>query len=240
MISLTLVGTIHRDPNGLPRLMEILERESPDIITLEMSEYSVAFREKMGPYLKGKLFQILQSLHGKFTRKQRGKLHRPNNPFQIGAIQAILQALELPFEFRAVKAYCERARISFRCIDVSKYSWDKLKRLGDEMITEDNMRKILAFAPMDPHEELGKQRALARRLISRDADQLFIEAFLHGKMGDGMVPRDRYMSLRIKEILKDHGKTLHVGGWEHLLDDPGGKTLYGILKGLRPHRILSL
>jgi hypothetical protein len=59
-------------------------------------------------------------------------------------------------------------------------------------------------------------------------------------MEHGIVHRDRYMSLRIKEILKNNGKTLHVGGWEHLLDDPGGKTLYGLLKDLRPQRILSL
>jgi hypothetical protein len=48
------------------------------------------------------------------------------------------------------------------------------------------------------------------------------------------------MSLRIKEILRNDKKTLHVGGWEHLLDDPQGKTLYSLLKGLRPRRLLSL
>jgi len=240
MVSLTLVGTIHGDPNGLSRFMEILERESPDIITLEMSEYGVAFRERISPRLKEKLFDILEGLHGKAAQKQKGKLDRPQNPLKIGAIQAMLQALELPFEFRAVKAYCEEARISFRCIDLSKYSRDKLKKLGDEMITEDNVRKILAFAPRDPHEELRKQRTLARRLISQDADQLFIEALLNGKMGDDIVHRDRYMSLRIREILNAQGNTLHVGGWEHLLDDSRGKTLYGIVKNLRPQRILSL
>ena len=59
------------------------------------------------------------------------------------------------------------------------------------------------------------------------------------KTRNGMFQRDQYMSLRIKEIFKNNGKTLHVGGWEHLLDDPGGKTLYGLLKDLRPKRILS-
>jgi hypothetical protein len=240
MVSLTLVGTIHRDPNGLPRLMETLESEAPDIITVEMSEYGVAFRERISPRLKQKLFDILEGLHGKSAQRQKGKLDRPQNPFEMGAIQAILHTLELPFEFMAVKAYCERARISFRCIDLSKYSRDKLKKLGDEMITEDNVRKILTVAPKDPHEELRKQRTLARRLISQDADQLFIEAFLNGKKVDGIVQRDRYMSLRIKETLNNHGKTLHVGGWEHLLDDPRGKTLYGLIKDLRPQRILSL
>jgi hypothetical protein len=60
MVSLTLVGTIHRDPNGLPRLKEILERKCPDIITLEMSEYGVAFRERAGPRLKERLFDTSQ------------------------------------------------------------------------------------------------------------------------------------------------------------------------------------
>ena len=52
MSCLTLVGTIHRDPNGLPRLMETLERETLDIITLEMSEYGGAFRESIGHRLE--------------------------------------------------------------------------------------------------------------------------------------------------------------------------------------------
>ena len=64
-------------------------------------------------------------------------------------------------------------------------------------------KKILTFVPMDPHEELRKQRLLARRVTFPDADQLLIEAFLNGKIGDGMAQRDRYMSLRIKEIFKE-------------------------------------
>ncbi len=240
MASLTLVGTIHRDPSGLPRLMEALERESPDIITLEMSEYGVGFRERNGPRLKEKVLNIIQGLHEKKCQKQREKLNKPQNPFENGAIQAILLTLELPFEFRAVKAYCERTRTPFRCIDLSKYSRKKLKTLQKEMITEENLRKILSFAPKDLHEELRKQRILARRLTPQDADQLLIEAFPNGKIGDGMVHRDRYMSLRIKKLLRSQGKILHVGGWEHLLDDPRGKTLYGLLKDLRPQRILSL
>lgn len=240
MVSLTLVGTIHRDPNGLPRLMETLERESPDIITLEMSEYGVAFRERNGLRLKERLFGIIRGIYETSTQQERGKRDRSHDPFEIGPIRAILLTLELPFEFKAVKTYCERKRITFRCIDLSKYSRMKLKTLRKEVITEDNVRKILAFAPLDPHEELQQQRNLARVLTSHDADQLFIKTFLNGKIGDGIVQRDRYMSLRIREILSNDHKTLHVGGWEHLLDAPGGKTLYGLLKSLRPQRILSL
>jgi hypothetical protein len=108
------------------------------------------------------------------------------------------------------------------------------------VITEDNVRKILTFVPVDTHEELRKHRLLARRLTSQNVDHLLIRAYLSEKVGDGMAHRDRYMSLRIKEILRNDKKTLHVGGWEHLLDDPQGKTLYSLLKGLRPRRLLSL
>ena len=240
MASLTLVGTIHRDPNGLPRLMETLEREAPHIISLEMSEYGVAFRERAAPRLKERLLEILQGLHGKWGHKHDRKSNRPQNLLKIEAIRAILLTLELPFEFRAVRAYCERKQISFRCIDLSKYSQAKLKMLQEEMITEDNVRRILASAPMDPHGEFRKHQLIARRLSSRNADQFLIGAYLSGKVGDGMAHRDRYMSLRIKEILRNYKKTLHVGGWEHLLDDAGGKTLYGLLKDFRPRRILAL
>ena len=240
MASLTLVGTIHRDPNGFPRLMETLEREAPDIITLEMSEYGVAFRERTAPRLRGRLLEILQGLHETSGQEHDRQPDTPQTPVEIGAIRGMLLTLELPFEFRTIKAYCERKRIPFRCIDLSNYSRAKLKMLKEEMITEDNVRRILTSAPMDPHGEFRRYRLIARRLISKNADQFLIGAYLNGRIGDGMAHRDRYMSLRIKEILRKYKKTLHVGGWEHLLDDAGGKTLYGLLKDFRPRRILSL
>lgn len=240
MGTLTLVGTIHRDPNGFPRLMEILERESPDVITLEMSEYGVAFRERTGPRLKAKLFDILRGLSGESIQRESAKPNKSRSPFESGAIRAILLALELPFEFRAVKAYSERKGISFRCIDLSKYSRAKLEKLQEEMITVDNLRKIPAFPPLDQQDELRKQRILAQRLTSEDVDQFFVEAFLNGRMEDGMAQRDWYISLRIKEIMRNHGYIVHVGGWEHLLDDPQGKTLYGLLKDLGPKRVLAV
>jgi len=240
MGTLTLVGTIHRDPNGFPRLMEILEGESPDIITLEMSEYGVGFRKRNGPRLREKLFDILRGLSGESIQRERGKSNKSRSPFEAGAIGAILLLLELPFEFRTIRAYCERKGIPFRCIDLSNYSRAKLEKIQEEMITVDNLRKIPNFPPMDQHEELQKQRILAQRLTSEDVDQFLVEAFLNGRMGNGMAQRDRYMSLRIKEIMRNHGHTVHVGGWEHLLDDPPGKTLYGLLKDLGPRRVLTL
>ena len=240
MPPLTLVGTIHHDPKGLPRLMGILERESPEIVTLEMSEYGVSFRERHGPRLRERVFHILQDLREESTNQHMEEIKGSRTSLEIGAIQAILLTLELPFEFEAVRAYCSRNRIPFRCIDLSNYSRDKLKRLEEEMINEENMRKIVAFSPMDTHEKLRKERLLVRRLLSEGADHLLIKAFLDGGNEDGMVLRDRYMSYRIREVLRTGGKVLHVGGWEHLLDDPGGKTLYGFLKDLEPKRIPSL
>lgn len=240
MGSLTLVGTIHRDPDGLARLMEILEDESPEIITLEMSEFGVGFRERTGPRLREKVFYILKGFSGESIQSERGKPSNPRGPFEAGAIGAILLTLELPFEFRAVRTYCERKGIPFRCIDLSNYSRAKLEKIQEEMITVDNLRKIAALPPIDQHEELREQRILAQRLTSQDVDQFLVEAFLNGRTADGMTQRDCYMSLRIKEITRNHGHTVHVGGWEHLLDDPPGKTLYGLLKDLAPRRVLAL
>ena len=33
-------------------------------------------------------------------------------------------------------------------------------------------------------------------------------------------------------------KVMHIGGWEHLLELPGGRSLYDLLKDLRPRRVL--
>ena len=52
--------------------------------------------------------------------------------------------------------------------------------------------------------------------------------------------REKHMSRRIKNLVKRHPdkKLVHIGGWEHFTRDAGGTTMYELLRGLSPERIL--
>jgi len=50
--------------------------------------------------------------------------------------------------------------------------------------------------------------------------------------------RDRIMAKRIKRVLTQYprGNTVHIGGWKHLLARQ--RTLFNLLKDLKPRRVL--
>ena len=52
--------------------------------------------------------------------------------------------------------------------------------------------------------------------------------------------RETFMAEEIRLLVeKARGeRVLHVGGWEHLLEIPGGTSLFELLKDLRPARVL--
>jgi hypothetical protein len=95
-------------PNGFQRLMEVLERESPEFITLEMSEYGMSFRERHGSRLKERVFYILKDLREESTNRRMKEIENLQTPLERDEIRAILLTREIPLEFKAVSTYCAR------------------------------------------------------------------------------------------------------------------------------------
>lgn len=230
--SLILVGTVHRDRRGEPRLLRLLERLSPGQLTLEMSPFALHYRQIHSRPQVLRLERILDRLSAELGLDHAALEERP-------AIAGIRRLLELPFEYRAASSYAAAAHIPLSLIDLSEISVAKLKKVETELITYRNIRVLI-----DLTEDAGpgdESYLLARWLVLENPTAVLRRSFLEGRRGsEGVGPRDRNMAREIRTLMNARpGENLvHIGGWVHLVEDEKGETLYSLLADLAPRRLL--
>lgn len=231
--SLTLIGTVHRAPDGAERLRLLLRRLQPDLVTLEMSEKALAYRMGEARRLQQRLDRILVRLTCSNSPALAKLQAHP-------AVADIRTLLALPFEYQAAAAYAAECGIALHLIDRSDISAAKLQRVERELITYRNLKTLLSL-PFGTEKSSGEGDERARALITRDTGEAVRQAFLAGRRGEeGIGPRDRWMAGQIRRLLVDHCGThlVHIGGWVHLVEDSRGETLYSLLADLAPKRLL--
>lgn len=231
--TLTLIGTVHRDPRGAERLLSWLRRLHPDLITLEMSEKAFAYRQGDARRQLLRLDRILERLAGELPADLQKLQAHP-------AVADIRTLLALPFEYQAAAAYAGEAAAPLHLIDLSDVSAAKLRKVETDLITYRNLR-ILVTLPAGAEKSDFEGYGRAHAMITRDPGETVRQAYLQGRRGaEGVGPRDRWMAGRIRRLLADQhgGHLVHVGGWVHLIEDARGETLYSLLADLAPKRLL--
>lgn len=228
---LVLVGTVHRDARGLERLASVLEALHPTQLTLEMSPTAVAFRRTRSPALLLRLERILDRLAAEEGYPRPELARHP-------AVMDIQGLLALPFEYRAAQAFADRVGTPLALIDLPDVSRRKLGLVDQDLISYRNLRTLVRLPPREaPAEDYASARALLRPGIPPEV----IRDFLRRRLGEeGIGPRDAHMAGEIRRRLGGErgGCLVHIGGWVHLLADPGGKTLFSRLADLAPERRL--
>jgi hypothetical protein len=222
--SFIMLGTVHRDPRGYSKLFKFLERECPDIVTVEISPYARTFRSQHGKALRSTLRDNLRKIEKEEALPLRDIIFH-------GEILAIYLLLQEPYEWRAAKVYAEAYGKTIQEMDLSTYSEEKLSHL-EELISLNNLMTLLRT----PHIDLKRQV----QLQYLRADFLFSHPPSTWETTKEMKEREAYMAQGIRNrIGGGRGeKIIHIGGWEHLIDSPKEKTLFGLLKDLQPRRAL--
>lgn len=229
---ITLIGTVHRRGSETDLL---LERLSPDIITLELSPWALHWRLSEGPRLLRRLDRILDRIasfdHIDHIDREALDLH----PEVVG-IRALLA---FPAEFRAAAAWGGGRRIPLHPIDISAISARKLQRVEKELVTFRNVRTLISLGGADSG---GEGYAAARRFVEGNPGPEISRAFLARRRGEeGIGVRDRWMARAIRRRILNHPEIhlVHLGGWVHLVEDELGETLFSRLRDLLPQRILA-
>ena len=229
MVHLILVGTVHRDPEGQGKLIDLLQSEDPDCLTLEMSAYAVQFRREKGEILRERVLDLLDGL----ARESPDLAHQVahNHP----AIRALLAVLDFPYEYQAIAAFSASRNVPFYCIDRSDLSRRKISRLEKELITRENHRELLCLNPGELFGAVDQESRLALMAL-RWGKGVPYRTQDHREMSI----RDRFMARRIRQVLASSPcrKLVHVGGWEHLVRDVKRQTLFTLLSDLGPERRL--
>jgi hypothetical protein len=223
-LSLQMVGTVHRDPQGKRKLLRLLQKEQPFFISVEISPYSRMFRvERSAAFrsiLRKNLLRIQQE-EGISWRKIIS--HRD--------IQAIFFLLKEPYEWGAAKAYAEQTGGVLKDIDLSCYAEEKLSYLP-ELVSRENLQALLRLPSPDMGGQIEAHYRWARSLFSHPPSVWFGSHEFQA--------RDTIMAERIRGFVHLAGgrKVIHIGGWEHLIEFRDGLSLFKLLQDLHPQRIL--
>ena len=101
---LILIGTVHGDPQGQDRAGKLLRRLRPDLVTVEISPFSLGYRLKHGGRWQRQLAAALADL--------------PAGAESHLAIQRLAAQVVLPFEVRAARDYSRRVNVPWRPLDL--------------------------------------------------------------------------------------------------------------------------
>jgi hypothetical protein len=229
-VRIVLAGVVHRDPAGADRLWSFLETRRPDGVSVELSRYSLSFRRSHAAVLEAALDENLDDLVRETARTEAGR------PHELGHVRAIRAAIGLPYEYDVASTFCRRHGIAFELADLSASSRNHLPDL-EELVSMQNLRRLLAEPDVEPREEAERQRTLARRLVRGsplDPSAWPVESDVENEA------REEHMARVIRKSITDSGASrwVHVGGWKHLLWVDGRETLFTRLSDLVPERVV--
>ncbi|MGC8810431.1 MAG: hypothetical protein ACP5Q3_09300, partial [bacterium] len=209
--SLILIGTVHRDPYGYKKLFHLLSEIKPKIITVEISSYSLSFRAKYVPEIRRTLRENLRRMKNEDGLSLKEIISH-------GAIMSIFCLLKDPFEWRAAESYAQMSNAYLFDIDLSIYAQEKLTYLT-ELVSLENLKSLNKLSTISFFEEISAQYAKAKHLF-QNPPKIW-------PVAKEILEREIYMAEKIRQIFKSNEGVIfcHIGGWEHLLERPDGKSL---------------
>ena len=227
---LIFIGTVHRDPDGMMLLLQLLRYENPVQVTVEVSPYGLCFRKRKGR----RLLRVLVRRCRRIARAADSPLRR------WGQLQAISVQIGFPFEYRASLRYCRDARASLSCLDLSSHSMQLIQGEWEDLVSTRNLGTLCQQNPEDSKAVRARTYALASRLMKeKDAARSF--ASVRGWKTDvDWQKREAFLAAGLDRIwaTMEKGRLAYIGGWQHLLCATGSGTLFERLAHLYPRRIL--
>jgi hypothetical protein len=227
---LILIGTVHRDPDGMALLLQLLRYENPVQVTVEVSPYGLFFRQRMGR----RLLRLL-------ARRCRRIACASDSPMRRwGQFQAISAQIGFPFEYSASLRYCRDAGAGLSCLDLSSHSMQLIQGGWEDLISARNLRILCQQHPEHLKTATAKTCAFASRLM-KEKEEARSFASIRGWQTDAVwQTREAFLAagLERKWATMGNGRLAYIGGWQHLLVATESGTLCERLAHLHPRRIL--
>lgn len=192
MKGLTLVGTVHLDPEGHAALLALLHDLKPDAVTVEVSSYAIEYRRTAGPELLGRLEPF---------RLPEGNLPRP--------MHAVVAQLRPPFEYTAAEAYAARTGAQLNLVGDGQLSRQLLDRLERELMVTDNLVALATRDEPPLGEQVLREWARAWREVGSGP---VLDSFGRRRMER----LNKRMARKIRAAVAIGTPCVHVGGWAHL------------------------
>jgi len=214
---LILVGGVHGDPQGYARVWKLLGFFQPDLITVEISPFSLRYR------LRREKDWLKQLDHALARLPQSARDHL--------ALKRLAAQVSLPFEVRAARDCSGANNTPWRALDLGDLSRRHLPRYGRELLTRENLESLLTTADGSLKDWVAGEFHRARRAWERRP------ARLPGSSPREARHRERFLARRLRRLTA-RSRVVHLGGWEHLVFWQDGQGLCPWLADLHPARIL--
>jgi hypothetical protein len=216
---LILIGTVHGDPAGYGRALKLLSHLQPDLISVEISRFSLRYRRGQESSWQRLLGRALQEL--------------PAGASEHLAIRRLVAQVAMPFEVRAARDWGGTHGIPWRPLDLGSPARRHLPRYARELFTPDNLQALLTTAADQSLEDFVAAQFRRARLAYLGAPRRLFPA------NDGETRRrERFLARRLRRLAGHGGRLVHLGGWEHLVDWQDGGGLWPEVQGLKPWRLL--
>jgi len=218
MTELWLIGCFHNDPSGPNLLRTALADIAPDLITVEISRYSIEFRRTRGPRLRAEMEEALLKISKEHKMFGAEIL---NHPY----IYALWKNLFMPYEYAEALRCADGGGAGVFPVDTATQARGYLKELK-KAVARENIGALFKRSPAQFFAELEEARGRAFRSL---------EAPKKWEQAEGR--RDAYMASRIRRLIAESEPRVaaHIGGWQHVLP---GFPLYERLRDLKPKAIL--
>ncbi len=216
MAQLILIGTVHGDPQGYERAMKLLRHVKPELVTVEVSRFSLRYRQRLQARWQRLLAQGLAEL--------------PAGAAGHLAIRRLLAQVAMPFEVRAARDYVRLAGIPWRPLDAGDLSRRHLPRYASELLSPDNLHALLDTEDEPLEDFVAREYRRAQLACCRPPWRLL-------GMDPETVRRERLQARRLRGYLGKYGRVVHLGGWEHLVPWQDGGGLWQQLADLEPRRL---
>jgi len=216
--SLFFIGTVHGDPLGYSRVGKFLAHLKPDMVTVEISPFSLRYRLKHGPGWQRQLTQVLSQLPAAAARHL--------------AIQRLAAQVALPFEVKAAWDYHRISGVPWRGLDLGSLARRHLPRYGPELLSPANLQALLVTSDGTLEEFVAAEFHRARLALARPPRRLLTSGTPE------MLRRERFLARRLHTLSSRYRRVVHLGGWEHLVAWQDGPGLWRNLAELQPQRLL--
>jgi hypothetical protein len=215
---LILIGTVHGDPHGYVRAGKLLNHLQPDLVTVEISPFSLRYRLRHGPRWQRQL--------------DRGLADMPEAAASHLAMQRLAAQVALPFEVLAARDYRRQAGVPWRPLDLGAPARRHLPRYAPELLNPDNLQALLTTADGSLEEYIATEFRRARLALARHPRRLVPLS------NPETMRRERVLARRLRRLAGRYARLVHLGGWEHLVGWQDCAGLWQEMADLHPRRLL--
>jgi hypothetical protein len=210
---------VHGDPAGYERAWRFFEQLRPEVITVEISRFSVRFRERALRGWRRRLASALEAMPPEAARSL--------------AVARVAAQAEVPFEYRAARDWGQRHPVTVKLLDSGAAARHHLPRYARELLSAANLRFLSESGSPGTLEDFVAGEFRRARLAMQGRLRMLPRG-AHAQKSR----RERLWAKRLKRLAAGGKRVVHVGGWEHLVPWPDGDNLLGLLGDLNPAVIL--